>query len=90
MLWAVVLLVGWYLGAWHSLVGITLLMLVAFAADECFRVLLLRLNRNRVGALVREHAGEIRAAAEPGAAPNGGPAMPSGDSGVSEGPPSVS
>ena len=28
--------------------------------------------------------------AEPGASPNGGPAKPSGNSGVSEGPPSVS
>jgi hypothetical protein len=31
-----------------------------------------------------------RGSAEPGAAPNGGPATPSGKSGVTEGPPSVS
>ena len=37
--------------------------------------------------LIREHE---KAAAQPGAPPNGGPAMRPGNSGVTEGPPSVS
>src|SRR5438034_1217814 len=43
-----------------------------------------------VGILRAPPAAPAKGIAEPGAAPNGGPATPPGDSGVTEGPPSVS
>jgi hypothetical protein len=39
---------------------------------------------------LRANSFEMGISGEPGAAPNGGAAMPLGNSGVSEGPPSVS
>lgn len=39
--------------------------------------------------LLREYGGLVRSAAHPGTPPNGGPAVPFGDSGVGQGPPSV-
>ena len=71
-LWANVLLLGWRLRAFESMTGFVLVMFAATAIDECFRVLLLRGNRERTAATVRVHASEIAAAADAIAPPNGG------------------
>jgi hypothetical protein len=60
--WAVVLFVGWHSGAFESTIGFLLVMLAAFAVDECFRVLLLWSNKGRIATIVRAHAADIASA----------------------------
>ena len=64
--WVVIILLAVQFGAFDSTVGIILSLLVFFTVDEGFRLLLLRRNRDKVAAFVREHADEIKAAAHGG------------------------
>ena len=69
-LWALMLVIGWYLGAFDSDVGFVVFFLCATIADECYRLSLLRWYRGRVADYLREHRAEIEGHAEPDARSN--------------------